>query len=804
MQPSRPWRPLSLFLLALLILCAPAARAADSESPRSRTLFDFDWKFKAGAAEGAQAPEFDDHAWRAVDLPHDMSIEGPFDEKLQGGRTNGFRPIGGGWYRKAFRLDPGDQGRRVFIEFEGVFNNSEVWLNGHSLGRRANGYVSFFYDLTPHLKAQGDNVLAVHFDNNTVKSSRWYTGSGIYRHVWLLKTAPLHVPVWGTYVATPKVSAEESQVAIQTRVRNEEAQARECELVTEIRDGQGKVVATATSKATAPASGETTFTQTITVPRPALWSPESPAMYAAVSTVRSAAGVQDVYETPFGIRTVAFSPTEGFLLNGKKVMLKGFCIHHDLGCLGAAAFDRGFERRLEIMKSMGVNALRLSHNPHAPALLDMCDRMGVLVLDEAYDKWSGQYGGFTEDFEQTWRRDLGDFIARDRNHPSVFLWSVGNEVVDSQLHGPDYGVAALKRLVAFVHQVEPSRKVTCALYPARARGVKWDAGKAFDESEPAEMSFAMDVTSCNYTQRFFARDHAKYPNLIFLISEAATNGGARAWFEFDHAYTTGVFYWGGIDYIGEAFGWPGKGWARGFVDTCGFIKPIGYYLASTYAETPMVRLAVKDPRPGSAIVWNDVKLDWEPVESHWNWAGQQKPLTVYAYTNSETVELQLNGKSLGVKKLADCPQMLMKWDVPFEAGTLKAIARQGGKVVATHELKTAGPAARITLQPDRPALKADGQDLAHVRVVVTDQNGIRVPGAESLVRFRVSGAGRLAGVDSGNLLSSEPWQASQRTASKGEALLVVRAGRQPGKIQVTAEAEGLAGATAELVSRNPH
>jgi beta-galactosidase len=380
---------------------------------------------------------------------------------------------------------------------------------------------------------------------------------------------------------------------------------------------------------------------------------------------------------------------------------------------------------------------------------------------------------------------------------------VGNEVIDSQWHGPDYGVNQLKRLVEFVHKAEPSRKVTCALYPARAKGVKWDAGKAFDQSEPAEMSFAMDVTSCNYTQRFFARDHAKYPNLIFLISEAATNGGARAWFDFDHAYTTGVFYWGGIDYIGEAFGWPGKGWARGFVDTCGFIKPIGYYLASTYAEEPMVRIAVKDPRPGSAIVWNDVKLDWEPVESHWNWEGQQKPLTVYTYTNSETVELELNGKSLGVKKLADCPQMLMKWDVPFEAGTLKAIARKGGKVVATHELKTAGPAARIALECDRTALKADGQDLAHVRVVVTDARGVRVPGAENMVQFRVSGAARIAGVDNGDLMSAEPWQADRRKAYKGQALLVLRAERQAGRVEVTAQAEGLAPATLVLESRKP-
>jgi beta-galactosidase len=355
--------------------------------------------------------------------------------------------------------------------------------------------------------------------------------------------------------------------------------------------------------------------------------------------------------------------------------------------------------------------------------------------------------------------------------------------------------------VEFVHQAEPSRKVTCALYPARAKGVKWDAGKAFDQSEPAEMSFAMDVTSCNYTQRFFARDHQKYPNLIFLISEAATNGGAHAWFDFDHAYTTGVFYWGGIDYIGEAFGWPSKGWARGFVDTCGFVKPIGYYLASTYTERPMVHIVVKDPRPGSSIVWNDVKLDWEPVESHWNWEGQTKPLTVYTYTNCETVELVLNGKSLGVKKLADCPRMLMKWDVPYAAGTLKAIARKGGKVVATHELKTAGKAVRIALEPDRKTLKADGQDLAHVRVVVTDERGVQVPGADKLVRFSVSGAGRLAGVDSGDLLSGEPWQASQRKTSKGQALLVVRTGRQAGKIRVKAEAEGLPAATLELASR---
>ncbi|MBN1491275.1 MAG: DUF4982 domain-containing protein [Phycisphaerae bacterium] len=799
-------RPIALLPVVLLAVAANGREPVSSltsasagAGPRCRELFDFDWRFHAGDAPDASQSDFDDAAWQPVDLPHDWQIAGSFDEATPDGVACGYLPHGIGWYRKHFTVPANLAGKRFYLDFEGVYRASDVWLNGQHLGKKLNGYIGFQYDITPHLRLGEPNVIAVRCDNSADNTSRWYTGSGIYRHVWLLATDPLHVERFGTYVTTPRLSDESATVRILTEVRNHHTDRRPCELVTEILDPDGRSVASA--RAVVPVlPGDTfRFDQELTVSRPALWSVDTPVLYTAVSRIREAGILKDVYQTPFGIREITINPEAGLLLNGRKVLAKGVNIHHDNGCLGAAAFDRAIKRRLEILKAMGCNAIRLSHNPHAPALLDLCDRMGLLVFDEAYDKWTGQFNGFAAPFEQTWKADLLEFLRRDRNHPSVFLWSVGNECTEQQIDSADRGVGQLRELVDYVHAHEPTRKVTCALYPTREDGIVYwmDPNTKAEDKAPTPMTFYMDVTSCNYMEQLFAHDQALYPQLVFVASEVSTNGAGRDWFKMDKAHNVGLFYWGGIDYLGESFGWPNKAWFRGFVDLCGFRKSVSYFVQSLYADEPFVRLAVYDTKPGSDVVWNDVKLTWRPIEEHWSWQGHAR-VTLATYTNCETVELLLNGRPLGEKRLADCKERLMEWDVPFEPGTLRAVGRVKGVVVSEHELRTAGQPDRITLVADRSELQADGQDLAHITVQVTDRDGVVVPSAAGTIRFTVTGAGHNAGVDNGDTMSGEPYQANERSVWKGKALLVVRAARKPGPIAIEATSPGLTTGRLEL------
>ena len=714
------------------------------------------------------------------------------------GGANGFRPRGTGWYRKTF-ISPA-AGQRVTLDFEGVYTDADVWLNGKHLGKNHNGYLGFRFDVTDLLQPAGaTNVLAVRVDNSRVASSRWFTGSGIYRDVNLLTTAPIHIPTCGTWVTTPAITAEQAAVHVETIVTNSITAAGEVTLTTEIFDPANQLVTKEIKTALVKAGTAATFKQDFTVARPQRWDISSPKLYKSVCRVTVGGQPCDVVETTFGIRTVEFTPEQGLLLNGKKVNVKGVNFHHDLGCLGSAVFERGFERRLELIKAMGCNAVRLAHNPYQPAVLDLCDRMGILVFDEAYDKWTDQFTGPERPFAQAWREDLRDFILRDRNHPSVFLWSVGNEETSHQMTAPDFGVTQFKAMRDLAKTLDPTRAVTCGLFPARGNGVRYNAKpkELFQNSEPAEMSFAMDVASFNYTQSFFERDHRKYPKMIFLLSEVGSNGSGDVWFEYDHDYTVGQFYWGGFDYIGESFGWPCKGWFRGLIDLAGVRKPASYYVESFYSDKPMVRIAVKDLKFANNIVWNDVNLNWEFLASHWNWPAGQK-MKVFTYSTGDAVELFLNGRSLGTKQMADFKKKKMNWDVPFAPGVLKAVAYRAGKVIAEHQLQTAGPAARLVLDSDRPALKADGLDLAHVFAKVVDEHGIVVPDATNLIHFAVAGAGVNAGVDNGNMNSSELWQTDERSAYNGQALLVVRADRKDGNVKIEATADGLESAKVKL------
>lgn len=778
----------------LAALAGAMTIAAHDGTARTRELFDFDWRFALHDQPGAEQPGFDDTTWRQLDLPHDFSIEGPF----VGGKEekelayNGFRPLLKGWYRKSFVTSPAMAGRRVVLEFEGVYQKAVVHVNGVPVGTNLNGYLDFACDITKLLRPAGaTNVVAVLADNTAGRTSRWYTGGGIYRHVWLLVTDRPYVTRYGTYVTTPKITERVAWVSVQTEVKNEETNVVWATVSSDIVDPAGKTVASADALAPVHPGERYTYRQQIDVPEPALWHFDAPKLYMLVTRVLVDGNERDRYETPFGIREIRMT-RDGFFLNGRREFLRGFNIHHDHGCLGAAAFDRAIERRIQTMKEIGCNAVRLSHNPHATKVLDYCDALGLLVYDEAFDQRNDQFYGVKGAFAAAWTNDLETFLRRDRNHPGVFVWSLGNEGTD--IFKPDYGYAQSTAMVKVMRTVDPSRPTTQGQYPIRWSGARQSQAKEHPDWRnypPHQATFASDVFSANYMEDKWAEDREKYRQFPFLSSESTTgNNGRDAWAKLDRTTACGIFYWGGIAYLGESHWWPIKSWMSGFVDLCGFRRPSAYDVQSYFTDRPMIFIAIN--RPESTRIWNDVKVSQSHLLSHWNFAPGET-MSVETFTSGAEAELLLNGRSLGSKKREGAPGEgpRLIWSVPFAAGTLTAVARTEGREIARHELRTAGPAARIRLTPDRAGLRADGQDLAHITVEVVDANGTVVPDATHPVRFTVTGPGAIAGVDNGDPASDELFQADRRSVFQGRALLVVRSKRQSGEVRVEAAAEGL-------------
>ena len=776
----------SMAAVCCLLTVGCRMTTAREQISRSRD-FCFDWKFFNGDAAEAYQPAFDDAHWTDVHLPHDLSIE-EFKDRTNPGRSeNGYFAGGVGWYRKHFQLSPQEHGQKVFILFDGVYQNSEVWINGHSLGIRPYGYISFQHDLTPYVNWDGDNVLAVRVNNTDQPNCRWYTGSGIYRRVWMIVTDKLYVRSWGTSITTPHVEPDKTYVRIAAELENAYADAQSCTLTTVILDPQGKVAAECASVQRIPAESGFQIEQELEVRCPQLWSIDSPAMYIARTIVRNESGMCDQYDTPFGIRRIAFDKDKGFLLNGKPVKMKGVCLHHDAGCLGAAVPVRVLQRRLEILKSIGCNAIRTSHNPPAPELLDLCDRMGFVVIDEAFDKWEGRYA---RSFAEWWQTDLTDMIRRDRNHPSVVMWSVGNEVT---VQGSTKFMEQLKRMADLARRVDPTRPVTCALFPH-------GANPAFI----AQIADIVDVVSCNYMEQLFEDFRRERPDVILAASESfpyyrgeGTNIKAfvplNPWLEVEqHDYVVGGFYWAGIDYLGEAVaGWPYHGWNCCLIDTCGFVRPIANLVKSFWIDQPMVHIAVMDD---SLDVPKPVKehWDWPKTDSHWNLSGQEgRQVKVATFTNCSAVELFVNAKPLGRKELKDFPDKMITWMVPYEPGHIEARGLEQGRTVCDHYLQTAGKPARIRLLADRRKIYADGCDVSHVEVQIVDEQGILVPDADSPIQFNIQGAGRIIGVDNGDLTSMEPYKADRRKTFHGRALVIVQSLRQPGSITLKAQTAGL-------------
>jgi len=813
---------------------------AQTPEPRARIrdCFDFGWKFFKGDAPGAEEPAFADAPWRSLDLPHDWSVEGPFSQNEPSGGSGGYAPTGIGWYRKRFRLPASYQDRQVSIEFDGVYQNSEVWINGQYLGKRPFGYISVAWDLTPHLNA-GENVVAVKVDNSLQPGSRWYSGSGIYRHTWLVAVNPVHVAHWGTFVTTPRVAREAAAIHVETRVRNRKAAAAICTLATAVVDGEGKVIQTAETSGEIGPNAEYQFGQSLAVENPTLWSVAAPYLYKVRSTVRVGRQVVDEYETPIGIREAIFDADRGFLLNGEHVKLNGVCLHHDAGAVGAAVPERVWERRFEILRGMGCNAIRTSHNPPAPEFLDLCDRMGFLVMNEAFDEWKAGKGqvrgnGYSRIFDEWHERDVTDFVRRDRNHPSVVLWSCGNEIPD-QLS--EHGLEILRELLAIFHREDPTRPVTAGC----------DQIAAEPKAAPAEFLSLLDVVGYNYADRwrerrelYYSLDKAAHPNWRMIGTEssgmdgqrgdyggivppspaeaaalAAPAAGARRrggmggfaldteqlWkFVGTHDYVAGDFMWTGIDYLGEAFG-ASRGSGSGVIDSCGFPKDGYYFYQSQWTGKPVLHLF-----------------------PHWNWKGREGMfLPVTCYTNCDSVELFLNGRSVGVKgytfprygmqgrygQYAPAPararttnDLHLSWDVPYEPGTLKAVGMKGGKVAVEEEISTTGDPAAIGLLADRNTIRADRCDVAHLTVKVLDAQGRLHPDADNQIAFGIEGEGRLIGVDNGNMADmAADFKGKTRKAFHGMCLAMLQSTAAAGQIRVTATSPGLKPATVTIITK---
>ncbi|WP_338787726.1 glycoside hydrolase family 2 TIM barrel-domain containing protein [Metabacillus sp. FJAT-53654] len=762
--------------------------------------FNFDWKFLKDDNPDAFKIQFDDSDWRSLDLPHDWSIEGAFKQEYAS--STGYLPGGIGWYRKNFIIPDSIKGKKIVIQFDGIYKNSEVWINEQYLGKRPYGYSSFQYDLTPFLNFETqENVIAVKVDHSDFADSRWYPGSGIYRNVFINLTDHVYIKPYGIFVTTPNISTSEAEIQIQTTVKNEYNIEANFQIEHQIKDATGKELIACSSVETITANDEQDFSHSIFLEQPNLWSPENPYLYCVETKVIKDGEVIDLEITPLGVRSFHFDVDSGFYLNGKNIKMKGVCIHHDAGCLGAAVPEKVWHRRLQLLKEAGVNAIRMSHNPPAPELLDMCDSYGFLVQDEAFDEWEfpknkwvegwnkgePSLDGYASDFSEWAEIDLRDMVLRDRNHPSIVFWSIGNEIdypndpyshpVLEDRYKTDKPEAKgmgdiAKRLVSVVKQYDPSRPVTAAL-------------ASVIMSNETEFPDALDVVGYNYQEFLYPEDHKKYPNRVIYGSE---NGRHHdAWLAVEqNDFISGQFIWTGIDYLGEARGWPVRHATPGMLDLAGFKKPLYFFKQSQWSEKDMVHLgmtSIKKKNPDQ-IYW-DHEVDCE-------WKGNEGEIVrVACCTNCPEVDLLLNGESVGVKKYEDFPSGTIYWDIPYSEGTLKAVGKRNGNICCTHELKTAGEPTKLQLHSDTITLKADKQDVAHVEVNILDQDNNLVYDADNQIDCVIEGPGEIIGIECSNPASHQDYKATYRKAYHGKLLIYVRTTDQPGTITLKTSSVGL-------------
>jgi beta-galactosidase len=789
---------LRAFVPLLILLLAATAAHAQSQ------LFDSNWKFFKGDASGAAEMQFDDSAWRTLDVPHDWSIEGPIDEKNPTGKAGAFMPGGIGWYRKHFTLPQEDANKRIFIDFDGVMANSDVAINGFALGHRPYGYVSFRYELTGHLHFGAEpNVISVRCDNSVQPASRWYSGAGIYRHVHLTVTDPIHLAHWGVVVTTPKITADQAIVHVHATVVNQSDAAARPGVSVTILDPDGKSVSGNSIwffRMSSLAAGKTRdFDEDIPVDHPRLWNLDQPNLYGAVVEVSDGTQTVDTQTVPFGIREFHFDPATGFWLNGKNFKIYGCCLHADGGALGDAVPLSIWQRRLEALKSVGCNAIRTAHNPQSPEFLDLCDRMGFLVMDEMFDVWMVGKTPLTSrttladyhlHFKDWWQRDVTDTVMRDRNHPSVILYSAGNEIHDiAPNNGAYFGI--FRGLNDLYHKLDPTRPVTLALLRPNQSHV-YDNGFA-------QM---MDVVGQNYRENELVAAHQAHPSWKIIGTENRLDPQAWRLLRDTPAYA-GQFIWTGVDYLGESGNWPMIAHSSGLFDRTLWPAAGAAQAKSWWTTTPMVSIF----RVGAPIALRPLLaaapgMDAGPppraqLLADWTNRADAHVETVEVYTNCQQVDLLLNGKSLGSKSKHsdDTP---LRWTVPYQAGTLKAVATNNGQVVATDSLRSAGKPAKIVLTADRQTLADDFDDVCFVRATVTDDNGVTVPDAKPLIQFSVNGPGRIIGVDNSDNSDHTSFIASERHAYRGRCLAIVRATAASGAITIGATAAGFPAASIDL------
>jgi beta-galactosidase len=758
------------------------------------------WRFYYGDPFDRHGRKTDDSSWRVLDLPHDWSIELERNSSNPSGVAGGFFPMGRGWYHKVLDVPEAWRGKKVLVEFEGVYMNSHVWLDEHFIGLHPYGYTSFVYDLTPYLKYGKQNLLRVMVDNASQVNSRWYSGSGIYRHVRLLIYDPVHVAHWGVYVTTPVVSAAEAAVHVATRVENESGEAHEVTLRSHLFAPDGSLAGSVEDIATIKAGRRHEYAQDVRVVAPRLWSPDSPALYRLETEVAAGGETLDSQTTWLGIRSLHVDAEKGFVLNGKPLKLKGGCVHHDDGVLGAASYDRAEERKVELHKASGFNAIRCAHNPPAPAFLDACDRLGMLVIDEAFDCWRDgkNHYDYHLSFDAWWQRDVESMVRRDCNHPSVVLWSIGNELME---RARPEGFEIARKLAEYVRTLDPTRPVTAAVNGVWGGDWQWPESAGFFAS--------LDVGGYNYLWKEYLSDHTQHPRRVMVGTESFPNEAFENWMSvLDNSFVAGDFVWTSLDYLGESgigrvhFGGENESflgqypWHQancGDLDLCGFKRPQSYYRDMLWQNGDKLYIAVHYPVPEGktpvVTLWG-----WPDVGASWTWPGREGQMfKVDVYSACEKVELFLNEKSLGVQPTTRNEKFTATFEVPYAPGELKAVGYCAEQPMVECGLKTAGPATHLCLTPDRSAIRAEAGDLCYVTVEIVDAEGRMHPDADGEVYFTVKGEGSLAAVGSADPQSTERYRGNQRKTYRGRCLVVVKSNGKPGKIHLVAQADGLEG-----------
>lgn len=793
----------TLFAIVALFCCSVAFA-----QERTGILMNFDWRFKLLDGEEdtkAVKPLMDDTDWRVVNLPHDYQMELPWNEKAD--KARGFKDSPSALYQKHFEADTAWQGKKVLLDFEGIMTSGEINVNGKPVGKITYGYLGAEFDVSKYLKYGEENIINVKCDVASGGKSRWYTGGGIFRDVHLYIKNPISVTRHGLYITTPTVAADKAEVALQVEIEGARAQRYDMTLESRITDPHGKVVAE--GRCDVPKYIKLAINEVkmplLQVANPELWSCETPNLYRAEVVLKKDGEVIDRVSDEFGIRTVEFTKEEGFKLNGKKVYLKGIANHHDMGMLGAAAFEDGIERQFKMLKAFGYNHVRTSHNPYSPAFLKLADKYGILIVDELFDKW--QQGGdmwvASEPFDQLWYKAEAEWIRRDRNHPSVIMWSFGNElqIVEGWAGLPtsDWGITTYRLMKVLAQRYDPTRKTMVAMFPSRANAIRNDP-EWEGNFNPPELSCVTDVAAYNYQYPAYKGYLEHNPDLIIYQSEATVNDLLGPWEGMDRDKMVGLAYWGAIEYWGESNGWPKKGWNFSFFSHNLDPYPQAYLIKSAFVDEPLCRIAVQDGK-GEEIYWNDNTVGTSFLSSHWNRADNSKQ-KVFVFTNAEEAELFVNGVSLGVKKNdgqgKDKNRIL--WDaVDYgTGGKITAVAMTGGREVARHELKTTGKAVKLRLEEEPSDWRADGMGLKYIHVYAVDKNGNAVPTAADEVRIDVSGNATVQAIDNGDHYTAELFDVNPKKMYRGQVLLVLRSTQTAGDVRVSVSSPTLKGTSMKL------